>query len=859
MFAQPWTARSAAMSKRNELNQFWSLPAPGLVKLLVTSDAGLTQDEAKRRLKLYGPNRLHRSKRTDAFALLVRQFKSPLILILLGAVVLSFFLGEPVDASIIIAIVLLSSVLGFWQEKRASDAVKSLLAIVRIEVCVLRDGVEVNVPVQEIVPGDVCVLNAGDIIPGDGAILEAKDLFVQEAALTGESFPAEKETGTIAEETPLMNRTNAVFMGTHVVSGNARALIVFTGAATEFGKVSERLRLKPAETEFEHGVRRFGYLLTDVTFILVIVIFGITVYLQRPVIDAFLFALALAVGIIPELLPAIISINLAVGAVHMARRKVIVKHLASIENLGSMDVLCADKTGTLTEGTVELHEARDAEGKASKKGLLYAYLNSFYETGFTNPIDEAIRSKSDINVEGYRKLGEVPYDFVRKRLSIGVAKDGARLMITKGALSSVLQLCSSVELPGGCRNIADVRPRIEQQFQALGNDGFRVLGLAYKELPDVFRIEKEQEVEMTFLALLVFSDPAKAGVPQALVDLRNLGITLKVITGDNVHVATSVTRDVLGYEPTVVTGEQIRLTTDDALRSRATAIDVFAEIEPSQKERIILALRKAGHTVGFLGDGINDASALHSSDVGISVNSAVDVAKEAATIVLLEKDLSVLAAGVREGRKTFANTLKYIYMTTSANFGNMFSMAGAALFLPFLPLLPKQILLNNFLTDFPAMAISTDSVDAELVDRPHKWNIRFIRNFMIVFGVVSSIFDFLTFALLVFILRATPDQFRTGWFVESVMTEVLIIIVMRTWQPFYQSMPSRPLLLAMIVVLVVTLALPYSPLQGLLGLTPLPVPTLALLGLITVVYAAVSEGTKRIFHARAFAERAMSF
>ncbi|HLA10942.1 MAG TPA: magnesium-translocating P-type ATPase [Pyrinomonadaceae bacterium] len=840
------------MSKYRELDYFWSLPASRLMEQLATGPKGLTSSEAKRRLRIYGPNRLHTAKRTDVLALLLAQFKSPLILILLGAAILSFFLQEPVDAVIIIAIILLSSVLGFWQEKRAADAVNSLVALVRINARIVRDGVETDVPTEEVVPGDVCILNAGDIIPGDASILDSKDLFVQEAALTGESFPAEKERSIVDREAPVMKRTNCLFMGTHVISGSAHAVVIATGTATEFGRMSERLRLKPTETEFEHGVRRFGYLLTKVTLILVIVIFGITVHLQRPVVDSFLFALAIAVGIIPELLPAIISINLAVGAVHMARRKVIVKQLASIENLGSMNILCADKTGTLTEGTVILEGARDAEGKATEKGLLFAYLNSFYETGFTNPIDEAILMHSKLDVTGYQKLDEVPYDFLRKRLSVLVAKDDAHLMITKGAVSNVLDVCSTVELPSGCRDINDFRGRIEQDFKSLGNGGYRTLALAYKHLGDTSRIKKESEAGMTFLALLVFHDPPKVGVVQALNDLRRLGIALKLITGDNVHVATSVTRKVLAYEPSVLTGEEVHLLNDDAMRSRAPSIDVFAEIEPSQKERIIMALRKSGNTVGFLGDGINDASALHSADVGISVNTAVDVAKEAATIVLLEKDLAVLAAGVREGRKTFANTLKYIYMTTSANFGNMFSMAGAALFLPFLPLLPKQILLNNFLTDFPAMAISTDSVDAELVEKPRSWDITFIRNFMIVFGVVSSIFDFLTFAALVFILKATPGEFRTGWFVESVMTEVLIILVMRTWKPFYTSLPSRPLLGAMILVLLVTLSLPYSPLKGILGLTPLPISTMMLLGLITILYAGVSELTKKFFQARVF-------
>ena len=843
------------MVAAKDIEEFWSLLPDSLMKHLGASPVGLTNAEARRRLKIYGPNRLRRAKSTDVATLLLAQFKSPLILILLGAVILSFFLGETVDAAIIIAIILLSGVLGFWQEKRAADAVKNLLAIVRVEVRVIRDGAERDVSAEDVVPGDICVLNAGDIIPGDGLVVESKDLFVQEASLTGESFPTEKAPGIVAKDTPLMKRTNALFMGTHVVSGNARALIVSTGASTELGKISERLRIKPAETEFEHGVRRFGYLLTEVTLILVIVIFGITVYLQRPVIDSFLFALAIAVGIIPELLPAIISINLAVGAVHMARRKVIVKQLAAIENLGSMNVLCADKTGTLTEGTVKLHAALDASGTPTAKGLFYAYLNSFFETGFSNPIDEAIRTQGEFDLTGYQKVDEVPYDFVRKRLSILVEKDGSHLMITKGALSNVLDLCSSVELAGGSHHIAEMRSNIDRQFRSLSYDGFRVLGLAYKRVGELTRIDRDEEVGMTFLALLVFFDPPKAGIVDAVGDLRKLGVALQVVTGDNVHVATSVTRQVLGHEPKVLTGPEIHLMSDEALRSAAAKVDVFAEIEPNQKERIILALKKCGNTVGFLGDGINDASALHSADVGISVNSAVDVAKEAATIVLLEKDLSVLATGVREGRKTFANTLKYIYMTTSANFGNMFSMAGAALFLPFLPLLPKQILLNNFLTDFPAMAISTDGVDAELVERPRPWDIRFIRNFMIVFGVVSSLFDFLTFGALVFVLKATPEEFRTGWFVESVMTEVLIILVMRTWNPFYKSLPSRPLLTAMILVLACTLALPYSPLSGILGLTPLPIASLLLLGLITVIYALASEVTKRLFHTRFFGNK----
>ena len=843
---------STARRWTDELATFWSLRVAELCALLETDLHGLTTADVNRRLRRYGPNRLRAARKTDWLTLLLAQFKTPLILILLGASVVSFFLKEPIDASIIIAIVLLSGTLGFWQEKRAADAVKSLLAMVKIEANVIRDGVETAVHAEDVVPGDICILNAGDIIPGDAAILESKDLFVDEAALTGESFPAEKSPGTLAKQTPLTERTNSLFMGTHVVSGSARALIVVTGTATQFGKVSERLRVAPAETEFERGVRHFGYLLTQVTLILVLVIFGITVYLDRPVIDSFLFALAIAVGIIPELLPAIISINLAVGAVHMARRKVIVKQLPSIENLGSMNVLCADKTGTLTEGTVELQQVLDAEGQRSEKGLFYAYLNSFYETSFSNPIDEAVRRHRQFDLSRYAKVDEVPYDFARKRLSILVANDSNHLMITTGAVSNVLEVCSTVELASGSCRISDVQGKIEREVEMLSSKGFRTLGVAYRNLGNVTSIDKQSEAEMTFLALLVFFDPPKAGIVEAIKELKNLGIDLKVITGDNQHVAATVTRTVLGRDPQVLTGKEVVHLTDRALASRANTVDVFAEIEPSQKERIITALRKAGNTVGFLGDGINDAPALHSADVGISVNSAVDVAKEAATVVLLEKDLSVLAAGVQEGRITFANTLKYIYMTTSANFGNMFSMAGAALFLPFLPLLPKQILLNNFLTDFPAMAISTDRVDPEAIEKPRRWDIGVIRNFMIAFGLVSSIFDFLTFATLVFIIRATPEIFRTGWFIESVMTEVFIILVMRTWKPLYRSLPSRALMAGMIGVVLVTLALPYSPLSGALELTPLPFSTLLLLATITLLYITASELTKRVLYARAF-------
>jgi Mg2+-importing ATPase len=832
--------------------KFWSLAVERVIEGLQTGPGGLTFEEARRRLALYGRNHSKLRKRSNALRLLLAQFKSPLIIILLLAAILSFFLSETVDAMIIVGIVLLSGMLGFWQEKKAADAVEKLLAIVQIKARVLRDGAWAEAPVEEIVPGDIALLNAGNIIPGDCLILDSKDLFVDEAALTGESFPAEKRPGVLAEETPLGDRTNSLFMGTHVISGDATAVVVRTGAQTEFGQVSERLSLRPAESEFERGARRFGYLLTEVTFALVVIIFGVSVYLARPVLDSFLFAVALAVGLIPELLPAIVSINLAIGAERMARRRVIVKQLASIENFGSMNVLCSDKTGTLTEGVVKLQAALDAQGKESEKVFFHAYLNASYETGFTNPIDETLRAQRQFDLSGYQKLDEVPYDFIRKRLSVLVAKDGKRLMVTKGALLNVLEVCSYVETSeGAVADLDEWRDQIERQFEDLSEQGFRTLGVAYRDCDLNSRMTKEDETGMTFLGFLAFFDPPKAGIVQAIGQLKGLGISLKLITGDNRLVAANVAREVIGPGAELIVGTDLSRMSDEALRRRVNEAHVFAEVEPNQKERIILALRKSGNVVGYLGDGINDASALHAADVGISVNSAVDVAKEAASILLLEKDLDALADGVREGRTTFANTLKYIFMTTSANFGNMFSMAGAALFLPFLPLLPKQILLNNFLTDFPAMAIATDGVDRELVEKPRRWDIKFIRDFMIVFGVVSSVFDFLTFGALLFLLNADAEQFRTGWFLESVMTELLILPVIRTWRPFYQSRPGKALWVATVIVLAVTLALPYMPLNKWLGFSPLPISFILVFACITGGYLIASEMTKKFFYRRA--------
>ena len=820
-----------------------------MLQQLGATGEGLAGEEARQRLARYGSNVLKPQARSNALTLLLGQFKSPIVILLLFATGLSFFLHDPVNASIILAIVLASGLLGFWQEHSATRAVEKLLAMVQVKATALRDGKPQDIQVEEIVPGDIVVLNAGDLVPGDCLVAESKDLFVDEATLTGETYPAEKSVGVLVAETPLAKRTNALWMGTHVVGGNAKALVVVTGKQTEFGKVSERLRLRPEETEFERGIRRFGYFLMEVTLVLVMVIFAINLYLHRPVLESVLFSLALAVGLTPQLLPAIISINLAQGAKRMAQAKVIVKRLASIENFGSINVICSDKTGTLTEGIVRLQSALDVEGNPSDNVLLQAYLNAFYETGYANPIDEAIRTHRRFDLAGYSKVAEIPYDFLRKRLSILVAHDNSHLMVTKGALQNVLDACSKAETTAGAVvDIALVREKVQQHLEEFSKKGFRTLGVACKDMGPATKVGKADEAGMTFVGFLVLFDPPKPNIVETIASLKSLGVSLKILTGDNRLVAASVSQQIGLSSTKILAGPELHQLSDGALVHQVVGVDVFAEIEPNQKERIILALKKAGNVVGYMGDGINDASALHAADVGISVDSAVDVAKEAADIVLLEKDLGVLVQGVREGRTTFANTLKYVFMATSANFGNMFSMAGASLFLPYLPLLPAQILLTNLMTDFPEMTIATDSVDKEMVDHPRRWDIVAIRKFMITFGLVSSVFDFLTFGTLLLILHATQDQFRTGWFLESVISASLIVLVIRSRKPFFKSRPAKYLLIATLATVAVAVALPYTPLGPLFGFSRVPLSFLLLIAMIVVLYIISAEMVKAVFY-----------
>lgn len=842
----------------NNPDPFWSQPLDRLLTGLNSTAQGLSTSEANRRLQQVGPNTLKAGRQVTALGLLLNQFKSPLVLILVFAVIVSAFAQEWIDAVIILVIILGSSLLGFWQEYRASTAVAKLQARVTIKALVLRDGKAQSIPAEAVVPGDVVLLSAGSLIPADGILLQAQDFFVSQAVLTGETFPVEKKVAEkahdVAATAGLAERTNCVFMGTSVRSGTAHALIAQTGAATAFGQIAERLQLRPPETEFEHGIRRFGYLLTVVMLALVVATFAINVFFQRPAIEALLFAIALAVGMAPELLPAIISINLAKGAQMMAKSGVIVRRLSAIENLGSMDVLCTDKTGTLTAGVVQLDGALDVQGEPSAVVLRDAYLNAFFQTGLANALDEAILAKAQVEqlAAAESKIDEIPYDFVRKRLSIVVqAADGQHRLITKGALDNVLAVCTQVQAEQGPVPFDRAHEKqIRQRYAEWSAQGYRVLGVATKPVALATNLAHSDESSLIFCGFLIFFDPPKASVQQTLLDLTQLGVQVKIITGDNRLVAAHVA-DVVGMPVTgLLTGAEIGTMSDEALWQRAKTTTIFAEIDPNEKERIILALRKMGHVVGYMGDGINDAPALHAADVGISVDTAVDVAKEAADFVLLKQDLDVLRQGIEEGRRTFANTLKYVFTTTSANFGNMFSMAGASLFLPFLPLLAKQILLNNFLSDFPSLTIAADNVDPELVANPRRWDIKFIRDMMVIFGLISSLFDFLTFGLLIFIVQAAPAAFRTGWFVESLMTELFITLVLRTRRSIFNSKPGFYLWLSTLAVTIVAIAIPYLPVGPLLGFTPLPLYALLLLLGITALYVAVSEVAKRLYFAR---------
>ncbi|HEU5320350.1 MAG TPA: magnesium-translocating P-type ATPase [Methylomirabilota bacterium] len=817
-----------------------------LARRLGTAAEGLSSAEAARRLAEHGFNEADRHRAPSRMRVLWNQLRSPLLLILLFAAGMSALTAEWVDASIVLAILLASVGLGYSREYRAQTAAARLGARVRAQARVLRDGLPRAVPLREVVPGDVALLSAGSLVPGDAVLLDAADFSVNEALLTGESFPVEKRPGVVPEAAGLPERTNCVFLGTNVRSGAARCLVVGTGPATHFGAIAHRLTLRPPETEFEGGLRRFGYLLTTAMFVMVVVVFTANTVLGRPPVETLLFSVALAVGLSPELLPAILGINLARGAQTMARHGVLVKQLNAIENLGSMDVLCTDKTGTLTEGVVRLEGAYDERAEPSAEVLELGALNAALQAGLANPLDDAIRQARTPDLGGVEKLGEIPYDFVRKRLSVVVRGPAGVRLVTKGAFERVADVCART---------GDGRPldaaglaALDARFRAWSGQGTRVLAVAAREVEAKAAYGRDDEHDLCFMGFLTFLDRPRAGVAEAVADLKELGVAIKLITGDARLVAQHVAAAVGLQADRVLTGRDLGELHDEALWRAAEHTDLFVEVDPHQKERIIRALKKMGHVVGFLGDGVNDAPAMHTADTSLSVEQAVDVAREAADFVLLDRHLDVIRRGIEEGRKTFANTLKYVLTTMSANLGNMLSMAVASMFLPFLPLLAGQILLNNFLSDVPAIGLADDSVDRELVDRPRRWDMRFIGRFVVVFGALSSLFDVLTFTALLGLFAAPPALFRTGWFVESLLTELLVALVVRTRRPFFRSRPGPVLLASTLGVCALTFALPFLPFAALLGFTALPAAVLGVLVGITVAYVAATELTKTTFY-----------
>lgn len=832
---------------------YWAAPASDLMAEYGTRAAGLSSADARERLARYGSNSVARSERFLALAVLVRQFRSPLVLILVFAAGMSVLVGERNDAIIIILIVLVSCTLGFMQEYRASRAVEALRKRIAQKATVLRDGAPKVIPAFDVVPGDIVQLSAGNLIPADGIILDARDFNVSEAALTGEAFPVAKSPGTVDGAATLARRSNSVFTGSSVRSGTASVIAIRTGDATEYAAIASAIERRSPETEFARGIRRFGYLMTEIMLVIVILVFFANLLLQREPIDSLLFSIALAVGLSPELLPAIISITLARGARTMAQSGVLVRRLEAIENLGSMNLLCTDKTGTLTEGVVHLDACLDVNGSPSSTIRLWARLNASMQTGLQNPLNEAIvlAENAPPSSSLYSKVDEIPYDFVRKRLSVVVRKDGdpaGDLLICKGAVENVLAVCSSVLNGNTPEPFTDVaRKVIDEKFRSWSGNGYRVLGLAVRKLAPLQAYGRQHEEGLCFAGFLLFLDPPKAGISKSLKALAKRSIGVKMITGDNRHVAVHLANTIGLSSSSILTGGELSKMTRDSLFARAPDTDLFVEIDPNQKERVLEALRRAGHVVGYLGDGINDAPALHEADVGISVDGAVDVAREAADIVLLKRDLNVLLRGIDDGRRSFANTMKYISITTSANFGNMISMAFASMFLPFLPLLAKQILLNNLLSDVPALAIAGDNVDREETRDPRRWDIRYVRRFMVSFGLVSTMFDFFTFAGLILLAKAGPATFQTAWFVESLLTELAIVLVVRTRSVFWRSRPGRLLSFLTLAIAIMAVALPYSPFGDYFGFVPLPWPIMTGLLLITAMYLLASELTKYWF------------
>ena len=852
------SSRKAKVNAKNqEFPTFWSEKAEDLTKFYGTDlEKGLKDNQILTLSQKYGPNLLESKASNSKLSLFLKQFKGPVNLILIAAAILSLFVGDVTDSAIILLIVGMSGYLGFQQEYQAGNAVKELLNEVETKAKVIRNGQEASIPVEEVVPGDLLLLSAGGFIPGDSYILESNALSVDESALTGETFPVEKQPQVLDPETDLAKRTNSLWLGTHILSGSAKALVIHTARNTEFGKIYDELEKHQPETEFEVGVRKFGYMLMRLTLTLVMAIFIVNLVLKKPAFDSMLFSLALAVGLTPQLLPAIISVNLAHGAKRMAEKKVIVKKLSSIENFGSMNILCSDKTGTITSGKIILEEALNGEGKSDDFVFLCADINSSLQSGFQNVMDESIQSFKKLDLEGYRKIGEIPYNFMDKRLGVATETPpesifhGKRIMVVKGALEKIMEVTRHYRVSEDkILDIKDRLPDIMAHYESLSQAGYRTLGVAYKFLEEDGSKEVElTDQDLTFAGYLTFQDPLKPGIAEVIQEMKTLGVELKIITGDNKYIAAHIADELKLGNQKILTGAEIHRMTETALQYQAVRTDVFAETDPNQKERIIRALKKTTNVIGYMGDGINDAAAISAADVGISVSNATDVAKGAASIVLKEQDLEVLLDGIKAGRETFANTLKYIFMSTSANFGNMFSMAGASLILPFLPLQPVQVLLTNLLTDFPEMQIAGDKVDDEMLLKPHRWNISFIQKFMFVFGLISSFFDFLTFFALTQFFKADQGLFQIAWFTESILSAVMVVFVIRTRKSVLKSRASRNMVIATAFVIAFVLILPYTPLASFFHFIKMVPAVYPAILLIVLGYLISAEIAKHYFY-----------
>jgi Mg2+-importing ATPase len=822
---------------------FWQFDSNYWLNKYNTTTTGYTEAHAT---KILAASQLKNSKE-HPFIQDVRQFllqfKSPLMLLLIIAVIISAFLGDLSDVVIILFIVLSTGFMSFFQERNASKVVEKLQSLVSLKSTVIRSGISTTIDSKKIICGDILELKAGDIIPADCLIIEENELQVNESVLTGESYPVYKENKTVSAETELIHRTNCLWEGTYVVSGKAKAIALLTGKDTILGQITLSTK-ETVQTNFEKGINQFGFFLMKITIVLSVFILTINLINHKNIIESALFALALAVGMAPELLPAITTIAMSAGAKRMLEKKVIVKKLASIQNFGAVDLLCTDKTGTITEGAIAIYQITNAFGIADEEVKNLAFWNASLQSGYENPIDSAIQKLTISCTKTIQKTGEIPYDFTRKRLSVSIHTQDKQLLISKGAFTKIESICTKVKMAD--TRIEDYlvhKEKINQKFEEFGRQGYRAIGICYKEL-NTASCSPEDESEMIFAGFILLEDPVKQGIIETIEQLGKLNIGLKIITGDNLHVATSIAKKIGIENPNVITGNELLKLSPETQISTVNETHIFAEVAPLEKEKIIQLLRNT-YTVAYVGDGINDVSAIHVADVGISVENAVDIAKESADFVLMEKDLGVILDGIKEGRKTFANTLKYIFINTGSTFGNMFSMAVASLILPFLPMLPKQILLTNFLTDFPYLSIASDNVDEEQLAKPGKWDIKFIRNYMLIFGLHSSIFDVITFLSLYFILKVQESAFQTGWFIESILTELFILFIIRTHKNFFKSKPNAILLILSVLGLVTTILLPYSPLNKELGLFPLTTIQLSVMLFIVFCYVTTADILKK--------------